>query len=393
MEACSSCHDDLSFEATAPPGMVAHPGDVQVDNSKCSVCHPTTGSVAGLAEMHVPTFSNPNREIATVELLSIRNTAPGETPTVSLRVSVDGTPRDILTSPLNRLRISVAGPNSDFVNFAQYDITSAGTLVATNAAAGEFDYTLPSAMAVDAQGSYTVAAEGRLAAGNPFFAPTLAFAVTDAQAVPRREVVTADRCNNCHYELALHGGGRTNANYCVTCHNPGQVNDDRWSNREGVTYMIESADLKVMAHKIHAGENLSQPYFLGGFPVANAGNPDGNMINFGHTRYPRALNDCTACHKDGTWRLPLTGDRLPTVLYVRSCAETPTDDADDYCNNPVVDEEIHLQPETAVCTSCHDSAYTMAHAEVMTTSMGVESCATCHGPGSVADVDVVHGLD
>lgn len=41
----------------------------------------------------------------------------------------------------------------------------------------------------------------------------------------------------------------------------------------------------------------------------------------------------------------------------------------------------------------HDGDSTVAHAAVMTTSIGKESCATCHGPGSAFDPANVHTLD
>lgn len=64
--------------------------------------------------------------------------------------------------------------------------------------------------------------------------------------IASRNMVTQGTCNNCHGELALHGGGRVDTAYCVTCHNPGS--DDANSG--------ETVDFKVMVHKIHRGANL-----------------------------------------------------------------------------------------------------------------------------------------
>ena len=45
--------------------------------------------------------------------------------------------------------------------------------------------------------------------------------------------------------------------YCVTCHNPGTTDANSGN----------TVDFKVMVHKIHMGEELTQPYVLGTFPA------------------------------------------------------------------------------------------------------------------------------
>ncbi len=61
-----------------------------------------------------------------------------------------------------------------------------------------------------------------------------------------REIVNIDNCNGCHEKLARHGGARFEAQYCVTCHNPGTVDPDS----------TNTVDFKVMVHKIHRGRDL-----------------------------------------------------------------------------------------------------------------------------------------
>ena len=49
---------------------------------------------------------------------------------------------------------------------------------------------------------------------------TMFFAVTDAKATPRRDVVDIQKCDKCHGLLSLHGANRNdNINACVVCHN------------------------------------------------------------------------------------------------------------------------------------------------------------------------------
>jgi OmcA/MtrC family decaheme c-type cytochrome len=233
------------------------------------------------------------------------------------------------------------------------------------------------------------------ATGGPRYAaasPVRAFAVTDATATPRRHVVDSARCDGCHLDLAAHGGGRKGAAYCVLCHNPNNPNEERAARFESADILVESVDFKVMIHKIHAGEELSQAYLVGGFPAPTAVNPAGTPLDFGEVRYPRRRSDCAACHDGATYALPLASGVLPSALELRTCVEDPGADENAFCDAPnwVVSQAISLPPETAVCTSCHDAPAVAAHAEVMTTASGEESCATCHGPGSSMDVSVVH---
>ena len=151
-----------------------------------------------------------------------------------------------------------------------------------------------------------------------------------------------------------------------------------------------------MIHKIHAGEALSQqPYVLGAFPLPSIDRPRGNPINFGQVRYPGRLTFCQACHLDDTYTLPVAPGALPVLLEERTCTEPPDADPDDFCADPfwTVSASVRVPRETAVCTSCHDAPSTAAHAEINTTPDGLESCATCHGPGSTWDVALVHRPD
>ncbi|QQR89814.1 MAG: OmcA/MtrC family decaheme c-type cytochrome [Myxococcales bacterium] len=396
---CTSCHDMTSFEDPAPNGLSLHGGGAQPDNAQCTVCHPAAGSLAGIRDVHMDPIFDPNAPVLAFELLSVSNTAPGQQPVLDFKVTVDGAALDILTTPMDRLRATIAGPNTDFASYWQVTIQgsgASGTLSAIDANAGEFQYefSAPNAIPVDATGSYTLALEGRIVEDTiryAAFTETIAFAVTDSEAVPRRTVVSSDLCNNCHYSVAGHGGGRKGAKVCVLCHQASTMITNGGTRFEDDELMrLQTVDFKVMIHKIHMGEHLSQPYFLGGRPSES--NPAGSPTDFGEIRYPRSPSDCESCHVQNTYILPLSLDMSPTLFDEMSCSENPGDDANDYCNDPywLVDQTIEVPPETAVCTACHDQPATQAHAEVMTTTMGGEICAVCHGPGTVYDVAVVH---
>lgn len=403
-EPCIGCHDNIAFDEPVPAGMVLHSGGAQpVDGNCAAVCHQPTGGVAGVIDSHRRGLLDPSGPNVVLTILSIENSGPGQPPTLRFSVEVDGAPRDILASPLSSLRAIFAGPNTDWASWWQVTMQGSGatgTLVAVDAAAGIFDYTVAAAAAIppSASGSYTVSLEGyiqppgeaRFAAENQL----LAFAVTDPAPVARRAVVASETCNRCHNRLAAHGSVRRTPSYCAMCHNPTAVNVQRFARLEGSSVTIPSVDLKVMIHKIHMGVRLTEPYQLGGFPPPNAANPAGTPIDFAAVRYPRDVADCTVCHLDDSWRLSTGPGALPSRVEVRTCTEDPSSDADGYCDDPfwTVTETVSLPPQTAVCTSCHDQPYVAAHAELNTTSDGVESCATCHGEGSLFDIAVVHGI-
>jgi len=401
--ACGSCHDTTSFADTVPAGMVKHPGGPQPDNKQCPVCHPSEAGLAGVVKVHYTGTLAASAPQLHITIDSVSNTPAGAAPTVDFTVTVDGQGRDVITSPLDRLRVTFAGPNTDIAQYWQVQIQnngvtqSNGTLTAIDAAAGKFEFVPNAANVVPAgaTGSYSAGMEARIvdAAGNryPSNNPVVAFGVTDTTPVARRTVVDVANCNKCHNDLSIHGGSRHDTNYCVFCHNR---NNDLWGvpRFETGTVLAESLDLKSYIHKIHMGERLTEPFvFTSGVSAANPGGT--RTTNFGETRFPRDVATCTACHVDTSYVLPLSTTLGPSLTAEWSCTEDPAADTDDYCTGTNwVSQDLPLAPEVAVCTSCHDAPYVAVHAALNTTTDGKTACATCHGPGAIEDVQVVHGL-
>jgi OmcA/MtrC family decaheme c-type cytochrome len=395
--ACGACHDDTSFVQPAPPGTTLHTGGPQASDANCTVCHPAEGGVAGVVDMHRTPFLDPASPALGLEILEVSATGPGETPVIRFRVTVNGSGRDISAAPLPWLRVTAAGPTSEHARDVQAAIQgpgAEGALAAEDPAAGVFRYTMPAHAAVPAgaTGSQSFGLEGflvvdgvRLAA----LAPVVHAPVTDAIATPRRAVIRAGACERCHGTLRAHQGMRTNAQYCPLCHRPGGSNADHVSRFEEDTVLAEPLDYKVMIHRIHRGADGSQPYVLGADPGPARDRPQGTPRDFGGLRYPADLRRCDACHEPGTEGLPLAPDVRPSRADTLVCTEDPGADGDDFCDERA-GAESPRPPITAVCTSCHDSVGAVAHAAVMTTAGGVESCLVCHGPGTGMDVAAMH---
>ncbi|MBK8014688.1 MAG: OmcA/MtrC family decaheme c-type cytochrome [Deltaproteobacteria bacterium] len=406
IENCSACHDRTSFDANVPTGYTLHKGGAQPATADCTTCHPATGGLAPVDEAHLTALRDPAKKVE-IEILGVSHRGPGDTPVIRFKVMVGGVARNILTSPLTTLRATLAGEASgDYSTYFSATVQgngASGVLTAvTDGSDGVFEYSTPVfAAPADRAGSWTVALDGyvqpsgeaRVAA----FTPVMTFAVTGTVA-ERREVVSNDKCNGCHYDLSAHGGGRKNVAFCVMCHNPDNPGDERAPRVEGASVHIPSVDFRRMIHKIHAGAVLSEDYILGGFPAATEANPAGSPVNFTEeVHYPRAANDCLACHIDGTQALPLANAMhlRPTIEEERTCDEPLADDADSFCDNGFfnVTSTTEIPPITAACTSCHDTSDAMAHAlgEVTMTAMGaVETCAVCHGAGREFDAEMFH---
>jgi OmcA/MtrC family decaheme c-type cytochrome len=197
----------------------------------------------------------------------------------------------------------------------------------------------------------------------------VSYPITDAAAVPPRQVVDIARCDKCHNRLQLHGDSRNdNTGLCSTCHNPGLA--------LGTTAATgEPFDFKLFIHALHANNYNSSNY--GGASQESV-------------TYPGYLNNCEGCHLPGTY-YPVD----PTVVFASSIdqgadAATPADDT-------------AITPNTAVCSACHTADTAKQHMEFNGGSFdatknadgtspqaAAETCGNCHGEDKDVDVRDVH---
>jgi OmcA/MtrC family decaheme c-type cytochrome len=351
--ACGSCHDDIDFSTGKN-----HAGIVQTSDTGCNRCHPSTMSAEfDLSAEGAHVIPTESKQLAgvNIEILEVTNVKPGAAPTVVFTLK-DDSGKPIQASSMSRLRVYLAGPNSDYTTYAQEDAIRADGVPEH----GHYWWNFTRALPADAKGSWTVAIEGRKDVTlNPGTASALtirdaavnkqmAFSVDGSAVQPRRKVVELSKCNACHSNLSFHGGARNTIEQCVICHNPTAVANPQPQ---------RSIDLGVMVHKIHRGAALTR-----GYGIANA--------DYSKVGYPGDLRSCVSCHVNGTQQIPETDTRLSVVSpfdYITPAGRT-----------------------TANCLACHDSKSAAAHASTNTDPKLGEACHACHGPTGAASVSKVH---
>jgi len=412
-EACGSCHDTVNFDTG-----VGH-GGVAATDDQCATCHgPSSNFGARPDQVHFDPLLRAGEKFR-YEVLNVVDSAPGQTPTVTIRVTDptnNDAPYDIRAAggPFQvgsaSLRVDVAfSTQPDFTN------TGSGSATATTgtpaqpisidfkangvpdpAVPGAFRATAAVAIPATATGSGSALLEGRpnvmidgVLTAVPVVSTGKAFAITDATPVPYRAVVDITKCNDCHKQLSFHGENRAgNAELCAVCHNPNATDINRrvaGSDCETVTGTLDdqTIDFKVMVHAIHAGAKA-------GYSVCGYGN---RGYDFSDVRYPGRLENCEGCHLPDTYYPPDSTVALATTL-----------DAGDR-STPLGD--VATTPATAVCSTCHASQDARNHmlsavaggsvtavkdATSRTPGTPPENCAACHGPGQPIDVKKVHGV-
>lgn len=445
-DACGSCHDDVNFASggTNFPGGMSHGGGIQLDDNNCSGCHlPSTGKEFDLSVEGAHTVPLKSNQIAGVNFQIIKvesaetgstTVGPGQHPKVTFNITTDSgqtiTPKD-----LNFLRLTLSGPTTDY-NIQDYNGDGIKTPGVENQyqenivngsvgpdASGNFAYNFTNHIPNDGSGTYAVGIEGykcatvqglNAAKGGSNCDGTLDtnkdgiedngevfnqvrnaghnvvsyFAVTDKQAVPRRTVVdTSTTCINCHgvfsKDFTIHGGIRNDTEYCVLCHNPSGDDIPFRNPPAGTEQQTTSINFRVMIHKIHTGENLTNlPYTIIGF--------SGSVNDFSDVAFPGDRGDCQECHVDQSYVLNpghgiLGNGILPTTERVIGSTKN-------------VVQTLNTSPIVSTCTSCHDNVEVNATGDglsgvnhsIANIVASENQCVTCHGAGAAVDVQNVH---
>ena len=258
----------------------------------------------------------------------------------------------------------------------------------------------------------TVVGSGTFDISVPVRGQVAYFGINGEPLVERRVAVDiVAKCDNCHDKLSLHGNNRAdNAQLCVICHNPrGTDIGRRDTDADGIPDALangmleESIDFKRLIHAIHAGDADEHGFRENGIVVYGYGN---NAHDYSHVRFPGILNDCTTCHNTGTyeltgkWEAPLQNGILASTI---ESAPTATDAATYTTQRADQTDDLFTTPTAAVCSACHDGQTAQAHMEWMggakfsvdlsAINDSYETCSVCHGPGKIADLNLVHDIE
>jgi OmcA/MtrC family decaheme c-type cytochrome len=224
----------------------------------------------------------------------------------------------------------------------------------------------------------------------------------NGNAVERRQVVSAEKCNACHGRfigysslttftpgLGAHGANRNDPQVCVICHNGNNPLNGTVVSGGQVTQYAESADFKRMIHKMHADQEDNFPVW----PKVQKTTPLGSVIYAG-------LKNCNLCH---------VGDSYKQSASVLGTSVTyAVDTSSDSSNASVTDSDASdnavISPRASTCSSCHNSDGAKTHMTVIggaafgTVTQGAlatgtavfEQCDGCHLPGAMKPVDAAH---
>lgn len=151
-----------------------------------------------------------------------------------------------------------------------------------------------------------------------------------------RDIADESSCNGCHGHLAVHGGGRSDVQFCVTCHTP------------ATTAGGQSVDMKVMIHKIHMGKDLPSVVAGGTYKIGNT--------DFSHVGPPQSVSNCRTCHNGEM------GAR----------------------NRTTSGNNWRMVPSRAACGSCHDNVNFETGAGHLAGVMETDKpCTTCHTEANI----------
>jgi OmcA/MtrC family decaheme c-type cytochrome len=248
---------------------------------------------------------------------------------------------------------------------------------------------------------------------------------------PRRQIVSNEKCNDCHGALgstsgsntlasAFHSGARNTVESCALCHDANRASTGNMMTN-GLN-LYESYQFKNMIHGIHGNSKRVSPFTHGNKVVGAFCNPAGTtpaaialcktlnavvppltlaagVENYAaEVAYPSVGLNCDACHVNNSYKNDLGSLGTVVLKNVTSAAGV----------TPVVfgtdpNKWSVISPKAASCTTCHNSSASIGHVttfggsafgnktQAEVSALPAETCNDCHASGGFKGVDIVHG--
>ncbi len=162
-----------------------------------------------------------------------------------------------------------------------------------------------------------------------------------------RLIVDSDTCNACHDNLAFHGEGRFDIEYCVLCHNPSSIDGDTGN----------TVDFKRLIHNIHSGRD--------GFQIVGYG---GNTHDWSDVVWPQDIRNCQTCHEESDTSTPQASNyRL--VANRAACGTchyddgTPGNGEHEYAIENGTHPAGFMFADDTQCLDCHGPTGTVTNSE------------------------------
>jgi OmcA/MtrC family decaheme c-type cytochrome len=427
-----------------------------VDDGQCASCH--LGAIANAGPplaIHSAIAGDQRARKAAgdnfvYDIMSVTNTAPGETPVVTFRVTDPaGTPYDILTDPefdrtvtggvaeLNlyvqwstdayyggdengqvvgaRINNDLSVSDIQALNFRDTGYAQRIALGgiqdrAVDNGDGSYSVTFFQPLPANFTGDLVAAMGGHPAwqmtdnDGNVYWERGAAVSAVYFPGKARVAAHDSDKCNNCHNRLMEHGANRNgNAEFCLICHNGDAAvcRDSPNPAPDPVTGACPAGNTNEgysfgrMVHAIHTGDEtfeLDEPEDTPGWS---------------HVHFPQQPQNCeNACHTRDANNNPLWNVARATARAVST---------DMGSNIAVWTDDIATTPTAAVCGVCHSDTAARGHFESQGGQVddlkctivgaectnpdgsagtglpnGQEACAVCHGTGSEFETSTFH---
>jgi hypothetical protein len=216
--------------------------------------------------------------------------------------------------------------------------------------------------------------------GTDLDAATFNWAPSGLEVTVVRNVVSDQKCNQCHGELVAHGS-RTEVELCVVCHTPQSTDPDSGN----------TVDMTTMVHKIHMGEALpsvqaGEPYRIIGFQQ--------QVHDYSNVVYPADVRNCQTCHLETSGEAAALSPRQSqslrgrvSTLSMRGRSRTL---AQAEARGLTLTSNQHLlRPSRRACGSCHDDVnFATGENHAGLPQVSDTQCARCHTPEGELEFDL-----